>query len=62
VEVIVPVRIPIPENLLEHPEQCWFPMEGFQVYIFDWDEWTQCLVDSVIFYSMNLEGIKETQE
>ena len=60
VEKIVPVRIPIPEILLQHPDTCFFPRAG-KVYVFDWDEWNQCIVDTVVYYHKNLESIKVLQ-
>lgn len=61
-EKIVSVRIPVPEELLQHPEICFFPKAGWKIYVFDWDEWNQCIVDAVIYYHENLERIKVLQK
>ena len=54
----VAVKQKIPTNLLEHPEECWFPPQDGPFYIFDWDEWNQCVVDATIYYYKNIEAIK----
>ena len=61
VEVKVPVRVPIPAELLQHPEPCRLP-PGEEVYIFDMDEWIACAVDSLIFYFEQTERIRKLQD
>lgn len=60
VRVEVPVRIPVPENLLTQPAPCEFP-PGDRLYIFDVDEWISCAVDALGLYYRQLERIKELQ-
>ena len=57
----VAVKQKIPANLLDHPEECWFPPRTGPTYIFDWDEWNQCVVDSVKYYYRNIESIKNLE-
>ena len=61
VEVQVPVRIPIPDELLAHPEGCFFPSTG-KLYIFDIDEWIACATASLREYAAGLNKIRALQK
>lgn len=60
VEVEVPVRIPIPPEMLVHPEACFFPSTG-KLYIFDIDEWVACAAASLREYAAGLNKIRALQ-
>ncbi len=61
IEVEVPVRIPIPDELLAHPEACFFPSTG-KLYIFDIDEWVACAAASLREYEAGLNRIRALQK
>ncbi len=61
VEVEVPVRIPVPDELLAHPETCFFPESG-KLYIFDIDEWIACAAASLREYRAGLNRIRALQQ
>lgn len=56
----VPVRIPVPDELLAHPAACEFP-PGDKIYVFDLDEFISCVVDSLVLYYRQVEQIKALQ-
>lgn len=58
VEILVPVRTPISDELLRHPEPCTYPPTA-ALYIFDLDEMINCLEASLVFYFTELEKIRE---
>ena len=60
VTVEVPVRIPVPDELTEQPERCFFPPTG-KLYIFDLDEWIACVVGSLDYYRAALDAIRALQ-
>lgn len=60
ITVEVPVRIPVPAELTEQPEPCFFPASG-KLYIFDLDEWIACSVTSLRYYREALDRIRELQ-
>lgn len=58
--VEVPVRIPVPPALLEHPDECFFPPAG-KLYIFDIDEWLSCASNALKRYRETLDSIRTLQ-
>lgn len=60
ITVEVPVRIPVPAELTEQPERCFFPSTG-KVYIFDLDEWIACAVGNLDYYRQALDSIRVLQ-
>jgi len=57
----VPVRTPLDEALLQHPDPCQIPPTN-AFYVFDLDQWAACLETKVEFYSRQLERIKEANK
>ena len=60
ITVEVPVRIPVPDELTEQPESCFFPPTG-KLYIFDLDEWLSCTVGNLNYYRQALDAIRSLQ-
>lgn len=58
-KVPVPVRTPLPTELLKDPAgSCTLP-PTVEFYFFDLDVWAKCLETHVVFYSSQLQRIKE---
>ncbi len=58
VEIKVPVRTPIDDELLTHPVACTYPPTP-ALYIFDLDVMIKCLETGWRFYAREIETIRE---